>query len=229
MAKSEVTIETATARLRAQLTLPDGAFGVVVLAHAAHECGPALDARLVASLSRVGLACLTVDLTIGISHARHENEAARRHEIHVLGQRLLATTRWLRRNRSTSALPVAFFATGLGASAACAAAVASQGDATCIVAWDGRIDLVGHDLLNRLRAPILLMVSDENRDLLAWTRWSCAHIGVEHHVQAVPGQSPLEADDDTLSQVERHALIWLRECMRGAYGPSATLAGSPHL
>jgi putative phosphoribosyl transferase len=172
---------------------------------------------------------VAVDLTSGVNGAHHVNEPMRRHAIHVLAQRLVATTEWLRRYRATCALPVAYVGTGLAASAACAAAVARADDAACIVSWDGRLDLVGHDLLNRLRAPVLLLVSEGDHELAVETRMACAHLRTEHSLKVVPRAERTNVDD-ALGQVEAYTRVWLNECLRADdhvtanIGPSAMLA-----
>ncbi len=215
MSQQDFTIETGTARMAARLTLPERPDGVVVIVHGPYESHAIEGAlRWETSFEQAGLASLTVDLTSGFDGAYHVNEPMRRHVIYMLAQRLVATTLWLRVNGATCSLPIAYFATGLGASAACAAAVACTNEPTCIVCWDGRLDLVEPELLARVRAPMLLLVSDSEHELMADTRSAAAALHSEHALQIVPRAGRMYVDTAAYQYVESSTRGWLDKHLR---------------
>jgi len=81
------------------------------------------------------------------------------------------------------------------------------------------MDLVGRDLLHSLRAPVLMLLRNDDPDLLADTRMACARLGAEHRIELVePGPACREHE-----QVESRALVWFERSLR-ADAPSTDVA-----
>jgi hypothetical protein len=221
----ELTIPTDTTLLSARLHLPDTPTGLVLVAHGAFACELAV-APLLAS-DNSGLAVVTAELSSGTSAALEADDRTRRDVMHVLGQRLATMTRWLRNFRITARLPIGYFGCGVGAGAACAAAVACSSMVSCLATWQGRIDLVGHDLLQRVRVPSLLLVSDRDLALLAATRMARIHLGSGHATKVLHGMSASARDDALLACATDYARPWLAKQLRDSALRRGTVQPSP--
>jgi putative phosphoribosyl transferase len=210
----QVTIPTDTTVLSAHVLLPEDAVGIVVRVHGAYPChDPAVEAEVANRLAQQHMATVSVELAFGLDGAEQVDDCMRRHAMHVIAQRLIATTSWLRSFRGTGALPIGYFGVGIGGGAACVAAAARPADVACVVTWEGRVDLVGRDLLRSLRAPTLLLVRDDDSELLADTRMACAHLRVEHGVKLVETGLAWGGEDAT-HQVARYAQVWFEQFLR---------------
>jgi dienelactone hydrolase len=212
MQQRELTIPTDTTVIPASLYLPATATGLVVVVQGPLTCQPGLAELLAAPSGSGGLAVMTAGVGAAVHDARTLHEQVRRDAMHVLTQRLVAVTRFLRRFRQTSELPLAYFGCGVGGGAVCAASVACARDVACLVTWEGRIDLVGHDLLRRVRVPALMMLGDHDSALLVDTRSARQHLGGEH----VDGSAPLaRACEYARAWLARH----LHEASRARHAP----------
>jgi putative phosphoribosyl transferase len=210
----QLTIPTGTTVLSARLLLPEQPSGVVLRVHGAHPTHDLeVESAVAHQLAGRGLATVDVDLSFGIDGENRSDESMQRHAMHVIAQRLMVTTSWLRSFRSTASLPIGYFAFGVGGGAACVAAAARPAEVACIVTWQGRLDLVGHDLLGLVRAPTLVLVQDDEAQLLAGTRVACAHLHAEHSIKLVESAAGcgLPAVSE---QVASYAQVWFEQFLR---------------
>lgn len=209
-----IPIPTDSTMLGAEVLLPEDAAGVVVWVHGigarAHREQDGATAR---QLAEHGLATVNVELSPCFDAAERPSPAAERQALHMLAQRVLAVTSWLRAFRATATLPIGYFGVGVGGGAACVAAAARPADVACVVTWEGRVDLVGRDLLGHLRAPALLLVRDDDAELLADTRLACAHLRQEHSVKLVES-SVSSGVPGASEQVARYAQVWFEQYLR---------------
>jgi putative phosphoribosyl transferase len=214
-----LTIPTDTTTLTAKLHLPRVPTGLVIVTHGAFDARrPDMASFLAATRGQSGLAVLTAELGAGILDSAEPDDRMRRDAMHVLAQRLSTVTRWVRRLRITSRLPIGYFACGVGGGAAYAAAVACANDVACIVTWEGRVDLVGHDLLARVRIPALLLISDRDPMLLASTRLSRVHLGGAHSTKVLQASDTPLADDSLMGRAADYARPWLARHLHEASG-----------
>ena len=214
MVRHELVIPTATTAVSAQLLLPELPFGLVILARGPFGDDPELDPLFAATFAEQGLASLTVRLEAGIHRGSHVSHADRRHALHMVSQRLIASTRWMRRLRATAALPIAYFGAGLAASAACTAAVACARDVQAIATWEGSFDLVGYDLLACLHAPLLMMLREDDGELLRDTRAAASHCASEHALKLVSEGDPRLDEPCAVAQAASYATSWFGPCLR---------------
>jgi putative phosphoribosyl transferase len=224
LTQDELIIPTDTTLLEARLYMPTAPTGLVIVAHGAFTCASDIAPMLVASDR--GLAVATAELSSGLGATLRADERAQRDAMHVVGQRLVTMTRWLRSLRVTARLPLGFFACDVGAGAACAAAVACGSAVSCVATWQGRIDLVGHDLLERVRVPSLLMVSGRDADLLAATRMARVHLGGSHATKVLRGTSERANEGSLLAHATDYAGPWLANRLRQATQRSSLQSGA---
>src|SRR3954470_22629439 len=145
-------------RLGADLTVPDGARGIVVFAHGTGSGRFSPRNRAVADvLVRAGLATLLMDLLTPEEEAVDFRTRELRFDVGLLGRRVVDTIDWLAADEGLSTLRVGCFGATTGAAAALIAAAERPERVRAVVSRGGRPDLAG-PALHRVVAPTLLIV-----------------------------------------------------------------------
>ncbi len=126
--QSSVRIPAGRAMLDADLTIPEGAHGIVIFAHGSGSSRKSTRNRAVAqSLHVAGLATLLLDLLTMEEDAVDRYTAQHRFDIPLLASRLVAAIDWAVEAPETRALPIALFGASTGAAAALIAYGAGNG------------------------------------------------------------------------------------------------------
>ncbi|MFE2032314.1 phosphoribosyltransferase family protein [Streptomyces scopuliridis] len=198
----EMTIDDR--RLPGNLTLPDGAPGVVVFAHGSGSSRHSPRNRSVAArLNRAGLGTLLFDLLT----PEEERDRANVFDIPLLARRLTLVTAWL---GAEHALPVCYFGASTGAAAALLSAAEPHADIKAVVCRGGRPDLAA-DALADVRAPTLLIVGGADTQVLDLNRRAAERMHCEHRLDVVPGATHLFEEPGALEAVADRAREWLTE------------------
>ncbi len=190
--------------LTGDLSLPDGARGLVVFAHGSGSSRRSPRNRAVArTLNDAGFATLLFDLLT-------EPESQLRElvfDIELLALRLEHVTRIVPAARSTRGLPIGYFGASTGAAAALTAAAAVGPDVRAVVSRGGRADLAG-DRLRGVVSPTLLIVGSRDPDVLELNRQAAERLSGEHRIAVVDGAGHLFEEPGTLEEVARLAGDW---------------------
>jgi pimeloyl-ACP methyl ester carboxylesterase len=201
-------------RLTGDLTVPDGAQGIVLFAHGSGSSRLSPRNRLVAGRLNVArLATLLVDLLTPDEEAIDERTRALRFDIPLLAGRLQVCGEWLQGEATTRKLPVGYFGASTGAAAALIAAAQRPERVRAIVSRGGRADLAG-DALPRVAAPTLLIVGADDLVVLDLNRQALESLSVEKRLAIVPGASHLFEEPGTLEQVADLARDWFLAHLR---------------
>ena len=194
--------------LEGNLTVPQGAKGIVLFAHGSGSSRRSPRNRFVArQLSDRGLATLLIDLLTSEEEAVDLRTARLRFDVGMLADRLSGATAWIRRQPETSRLRVGYFGASTGAAAALVAAAESGAEIGAVVSRGGRPDLAG-DALERVQAPTLLLVGGEDVPVIAMNREALARLNCEKQLEIVPGATHLFEEPGTLEAVARRAGDW---------------------
>ena len=206
----DVAVPTAGATVAGNLTVPDGAVGIVVFAHGSGSSRRSPRNRYVAEvLNDAGLATLLFDLLT----PAEEQDRANVFDIDLLAGRLIGATRWLAGRDDTSALPVGYFGASTGGGAAVAAAADPRVTVAAVVSRGGRPDLAG-PALARISAPTLLIVGARDPDVVALNRQAQkAMSSAECALAIVPGATHLFEEPGTLEAVAALARNWFVDHM----------------
>ncbi|KMO69022.1 putative phosphoribosyl transferase [Mycolicibacterium obuense] len=206
----DVAVPTAGATVAGNLTVPDGAVGIVVFAHGSGSSRRSPRNRYVAEvLNDAGLATLLFDLLT----PAEEQDRANVFDIDLLAERLIGATRWLAGRDDTSALPVGYFGASTGGGAAVAAAADPRVTVAAVVSRGGRPDLAG-PALSRVSAPTLLIVGARDPDVVALNRQAQkAMSSAECALAIVPGATHLFEEPGTLEAVAALARNWFVDHM----------------
>lgn len=205
----EVDVRAGAMVLRGQLTVPEGAVGVVLFAHGSGSSRHSPRNRFVAAgLNRAGLGVLLFDLLT----EEEESDRANVFDTGLLARRLADATGWLRGQPEARGLAVGYFGASTGAAAALWAAAEPDARIAAVVSRGGRPDLAG-PRLPAVTAPTLLIVGGHDRLVLGLNREAQARLRCENRLAVVPGATHLFEEPGALEQVTELARDWFADHM----------------
>jgi putative phosphoribosyl transferase len=203
-----VRVAAGTIMLDGNLSVPDGARGIVVFAHGSGSSRLSPRNRHVAQLlNRAVLATLLVDLLTPEEEAVDLRTAQLRFDIGLLAERLVGITDWVTHAPETRHLRIGYFGASTGAGAALVAAAERPEVVDAVVSRGGRPDLAG-PALTRVRAPTLLIVGSNDIQVNALNRTALAQLCCEKQLVIVPGATHLFEEPGALDQVAVLARDW---------------------
>jgi putative phosphoribosyl transferase len=172
-----VRIAAGRVLLEGNLSLPEGACGIVLFAHGSGGSRFSPRNRHVAELlNREKLATLLVDLLTPEEEAAVDMRTAElRFNISLLAERLVGVTDWLARQSGTGPLRIGYFGASTGAAAALVAAAERPRIVRAVVSRGGRPDLAGLALA-RVEAPTLLIVGGNDTLVIELNRTALAQL-----------------------------------------------------
>src|ERR1700719_5198167 len=189
--KRMVRIAAGRVLLEGNLSLPEGAGGIVLFAHGSGSSRFSPRNRYVAQLlNQARLATLLVDLLSPEEEAVDLRTAQLRFNIGLLAERLVGITDWLVQQPDTRPLRIGYFGASTGAAAALVAAAERPQIVRAIVSRGGRPDLAG-PALARVEAPTLLIVGGRDDLVLELNRRAFAELTCEKRLEILPGATHL--------------------------------------
>jgi dienelactone hydrolase len=211
-----VHVATGPVTLEGNLTLPEGARGVVLFAHGSGSSRLSPRNRYVAQLLHgAKLATLLIDLLTSREAAIDLRSAHLRFDIRLLADRLMGATDWLTKYRDTHQLRVGYFGASTGAAAALVAAAERVQEVGAVVSRGGRPDLAG-PALTRVRAPTLLIVGGEDTQVIELNREAYTQLRCEKDLAIIPGATHLFEEPGALELVARLAREWFQRFLTPA-------------
>ncbi len=117
-----------------------------------------------------------------------------------LSRRLVAAVDLLDRRPDTAPLPLGLFGASTGAAAALVAAAERPLKVRAVVSRGGRPDLAA-EALGRVRAPVLLLVGGEDRQVLRLNQEAAERLTGPHRITVVPGATHLFEEPGALGEV----------------------------
>jgi dienelactone hydrolase len=194
--------------LEAHLVVPSAANGLVLFAHGSGSSRFSPRNRFVASeLENAGLATLLLDLLTEDEEVIDARTGHLRFDIALLAERLVHATDWATQQPQLSTLSLGYFGASTGAAAALVAASARPERIHAVVSRGGRPDLA-EEALDHVRAPTLLIVGGDDREVLQLNRAALARLRCVKHLEIVPGATHLFEEPGTLELVARLATGW---------------------
>jgi putative phosphoribosyl transferase len=196
--------------LEGNLTLPEGAAGLVLFAHGSGSSRHSPRNRHVAAiLNQSKLATLLVDLLTPEEEAIDVRTAHLRFDIGLLAERLIGATDWLTEYQDTRNLRIGYFGASTGAAAALVAAAERHYAVGAVVSRGGRPDLAG-PALTRVRAPTLLIVGGNDFQVIELNRAAFEQLRCEKRFVIVPGATHLFEEPGALDEVAALARDWFQ-------------------
>jgi pimeloyl-ACP methyl ester carboxylesterase len=200
--------------LEGELAMPAAACGVVLFAHGSGSSRLSPRNTYVARVLRDGgVGTLLFDLL-----TREEDTVyATRFDIDLLTRRLVAATRWMAQQPETRELPVGYFGASTGAAAALMAAAELPDRVQAVVSRGGRPDMAMR-VLERVRAPTLLIVGGHDEVVIDLNRQAYDALAAIRELVIVPGATHLFEEPGTLEEVARLATAWFQRHLRRTGG-----------
>lgn len=213
---SEMRVPAAGALLEGDLTVPAGARGVVLFAHGSgsSRLSPR-NRRVAAALQAIGIGTLLIDLLTRDEEAVDKRTSQLRFDIGLLARRLGGIVEWLAARPEGRPGSLGLFGASTGAAAAAIAAAAHPDVVAALVSRGGRIDLAGPGVLERLRAPTLLIVGAHDVPVLRLNEAALGRLAGVRALAIVPGASHLFEEPGTLDEVMRLAGMWFGRYLGG--------------
>lgn len=204
-----MAISTDNVALAGDLVVPPDPAGVVVFAHGSGSGRRSQRNRAVAeALVRDGFATLLFDLLTQEEEIEERYTRHLRFDIPLLANRLAGVVDWVENREELAALPVGLFGASTGAAAALVAA--TRTDVRAVVSRGGRPDLAEEDL-RQVRAPTLLVVGGDDRDVLELNRRALRELVAPAKLQIVPNAGHLFEEPGALDEVVQLASAWFRK------------------
>jgi putative phosphoribosyl transferase len=210
IAEQLVSVPARSATLEGNLTIPADAGAMALFAHGSSSSRHSPRNRYVArALNEAKLATLLIDLLTPHEEVVDSRTARLRFDISLLAERLVDTTDWLTQFPDTKNFPIGYFGESTGAAAALAAAAIRPDPVGAIVSRGGRPDLAGA-ALTRVRAPTLLIVGEDDKQVLELNRSALAELRCEKQLAIVPAATHLFEEPGALDEVARLARDWFK-------------------
>jgi putative phosphoribosyl transferase len=204
---SAITVPADGVALDGDLSVPEGATGVVIFAHGSGSSRHSPRNRRVATLlNDASIGTLLIDLLTPGEEMIDARAAALRFDIGLLSRRVDGAVAWVR-DGLLGALPTGLFGASTGAAAALVAAAERPRDIAAVVSRGGRPDLAG-DALPRVRAPTLLVVGSFDMQVLALNEAAFERLSAEKELVVVRGASHLFEEPGALDEVAGLAAAW---------------------
>ena len=217
MSERTVTIDVgAGGGIHGDLTVPEIARGTVLFAHGSGSSRHSPRNRSVARhLQGRGLATMLADLLTDAEEGEDARTGRLRFDIGLLADRLLAATRWLVQEPSTTNLPVGYFGASTGAAAALVAAARMSDRVSAVVSRGGRPDLAG-TALAEVQAPTLLIVGGRDDVVVRLNQEAMGELPGVRDLAIVEGATHLFEEPGALDEVARLAGEWFVTHLEGA-------------
>ncbi|MCA3747868.1 MAG: dienelactone hydrolase family protein, partial [Rubrobacter sp.] len=198
-----VRLDVGEGGIEGNLEVPPGAEGVVLFAHGSGSGRHSPRNRFVAQrLREAGLGTFLIDLLTGQEEAEDLRTGLLRFDVGLLAGRVVEATRWLLESPRTRGLDIGYFGASTGAAAALVAAARLPEAVGAIVSRGGRPDLAG-GYLERVRAPVLLIVGGRDHTVLELNREAMRRLPQETRLEVVPGAGHLFEEPGALEEVAR--------------------------
>lgn len=206
-----VHVSTNGATVEANLSIPEGAEGIVLFAHGTGSSRHSPRNNFVADeLRDGGLATLLIDLMTPEEKQVDRRTRQIRFDIDRLAQRVTGATDWLLEQPETEDLNLGYFGSSTGAAGALIAATERPDAAKAVVSRGGRVDMA-EAVLDQVRAPTLFIVGGNDYRVLQLNRQALEQLESEKELEIVAGAGHLFEEPGALDEVARLAREWFQE------------------
>ena len=197
----ELQIPVGTARLDADLVIPERAVGAVIFAHGTGSNRQSPRNVFVAkTLQQTGLATLLFDL---VPPGREQEKF----DIQLMAGRLITATYWFEAKHAEHRMPLGYFGASTGAAAALVAAADVGRDIGAVVSRGGMPDLAG-ERLAEVSAPTLLIVGGDDTEVMDHNNKAYTKLSGKKDLEIIPGATHLFEEPGALEAVAHLAADW---------------------
>ena len=194
--------------LDGDLSVPEGATGIVAFAHGAGSSRHSPRNRYVAQvMHKAGLATLLASILTVEEEAEDLITGKLRFDIGLLARRLVGITDWLQGNDDTSRLKLGIFGSSTGAAGALYAAAERPNAVLGVVSRGGRPDLAG-TVLDKVEAPTMLIVGGNDYPIIDMNRKALTGLTCQKKLVIVPGATHLFEEPGALEKAADLTRDW---------------------
>ena len=164
-------------------------------------------------LNDADIATLLIDLLTQKEDKIDNITREHRFNIKLLAKRLLSATDWILQSARYKNLKIGYFGASTGAAAALVAAAERASRVYAIVSRGGRPDLAGSEILNRIEAPTLLIVGENDKQVIELNEMALKQltkIEKKKKIVIIPRATHLFEEPGTLEEVARVASGWFQ-------------------
>ncbi|MGN6207086.1 dienelactone hydrolase family protein [Asticcacaulis sp.] len=203
-----VVVPAGDVKLAGDLTVPEGAKGLVIFSHGSGSSRRSVRNRRVAkTLNDRGLATLLIDLLTSEEEEFDQQTRQYRFDIPLLADRLVDIARWAGEQPALAALHPGYFGASTGGGAALIAAAHLPDRIGAVVSRGGRPDLAAA-FLDKVRAPVLLIVGGNDPQVLEWNEQALRGLNARSKLSVVPGATHLFEEPGSLESAADQAANW---------------------
>lgn len=210
----EVSISEDGLTLRAVVSVPDVAKGLVIFAHGSSSDRFSPRNQFISrEFNKAGFATVCADLLT-------EDESVDRmnvFDIDLLASRITMISRWAAHHSKLRGVPVALFGSNTGAAAALKAAAQLGDRVQAVISRGGRLDLAS-DILQDVQAPTLLIVGSEDTPIIGMNEWVMPRLTAVHELAIIDGADHLFEEKGALEKVASLSLTWLERFLKSPIG-----------
>jgi len=194
--------------LEGDLTVPEGATGIVLFVHGSGSSRLSPRNRYVADvLNEAGLATLLFDLLTHKEEQADMKTAHLRLDIALLAQRVIGATAWLESADDVAQMNIGYFGASTGGAAALVAASLLKDKVKAVVSRGGRPDLA-EEALGKVRAPTLLIVGQKDETVLQLNEMALKELSCHKQLAVLPQATHLFEEPGALEAVADLAADW---------------------
>ncbi|HEY7235888.1 MAG TPA: dienelactone hydrolase family protein [Gemmatimonadaceae bacterium] len=198
--------------LHGRLSVGEHARGLVIIANGdGDRLYEATNAYIARRLADFGFGTLVVDLLTPNEAAEDAESSSLRFHQSLLAARLVKVTQWVRARLVFRGLEIGYFASGLCAGAALAAAAVSA-NVRSVVCRGARVDLVV-PRLRSVRASVLLLVGARDSAHINASRGAFWLLPDTARLEVLPNAGHLLDEPATLERVARSAAEWFGDTL----------------
>jgi putative phosphoribosyl transferase len=188
---------------------PDEPDALVVLAHDGSNSRDSYRNRYIAGRLRLGgYATLRVGLATKAEQATASETGEARLDAACMSARLTDVCDWAVRAGVYGARRMILLGAGTSAAAALSAAAQRQSNTLAVATRGGRVDLASPNFA-RVRAPVLMIVGEADRDTLEVNRHATQFLPRGAKLIRIPGAGHTFAEPGALGAVAEHTVRWL--------------------
>ncbi|MFC4634602.1 dienelactone hydrolase family protein [Dokdonia ponticola] len=205
--RTTINIQLEDVLLKGNLTIPENAKGLIIFSHGSGSSRFSPRNTYVARiLQEQGLVTLLFDLLTKEEDAIYKN----RFDIKLLTQRLIAVTKWVKKQKELTDFPIGYFGASTGAASALKAAAILKEDIVAVVSRGGRPDLA-MEALEKVISPTLLIVGGDDIVVIELNKQAYQKLTCVRNLEIIPNATHLFEEKGTLEAVAIRAAQWFTE------------------
>jgi len=196
-----IPLKSSSVSVRGDLTVPQGASGLVLFVHGSGSSRLSPRNQYVAQiLNEGGLATLLFDLLTPEEEVEDDRTKRLRFDMELLGDRVLDATSWVLEQEDLVNMKLGYFGASSGGGAALRASVLSKKPVSAVVSRGGRPDLCG-ELLGKVTSPTLLIIGGLDTDVIRLNEQAFRQLKCEKEMKIIPGATHLFEEKGKLQEV----------------------------